>query len=155
MSKHAKGSVLFVDDEIVNTKVWVIYLERDGYEVTRCRYIEDLPDYLSERHYDVIILDVIMLQKLSAASEWTSPSQGDFDPTRAGMRLGVPPLRQRETPVIVLTNVPLNRIADEDLEGLNLIDKRHKISTRPSDLAKLIEEAIKSSPRRTLADDGD
>jgi len=95
----SRGSVLFIDDQLSDIKYYVLKMEDEGFEVSSVTTIAEGLERVSAKHFDVVVLDVIM------SPEGAGPDMRNATVTDAGIHLATT-LRKKSPycKIIVLTN---------------------------------------------------
>ncbi|MCP4547304.1 MAG: hypothetical protein GY835_12670 [bacterium] len=141
MSGSGELSILFVDHELEQMSAYIEYLELEGHQVTRCRYVEELSDYVEEGTYDMIILNTMMPRK-SLKNNETSELDRDYVMEHAGIQYGAVALRNVRIPIIILTDTPASEIwRNKALIGIRVSEVCQKLSTTPARLANIVRYA--------------
>lgn len=126
--EHAKGKILWIDDEIELLKPHIILLEQRGYEVSKATNGEDAIEMVKKEHYDLIFLDETMV---GISGLETLPYLKEIDPS---------------APVVMVTKNEAETVMEEAIGG-----KIDDYLTKPVNPAQIIAACKKFLESKRIA----
>jgi len=121
-----RGKILWVDDEIELLRSHIMFLEEKGYEVTPVTNADDAIALITQRHFDLVLLDEMMSGKdgLAALAEIK-----DFNPS---------------LPVVMITKNEEESLMEEAIGGK--IDDYLTKPINPSQILSTCKKFLESDP---------